>query len=78
MEILKLFKMNVPRLRLYLIEVLKKYYTKTTITPDYIYAEGNIPIMLVAHMDTVHKKIPRVEQDHKEGVLWSTYGLRWG
>jgi hypothetical protein len=71
----KLFKMNIPRLRLHLVEVLRKYYKKMTVTPDYIYAEGDIPIMLVAHMDTVHKKIPRVEQDYKKGVLWSTTGL---
>jgi hypothetical protein len=69
----KLFKMNVPRLHSYLVEKLKPMYSKMEICTDFIYAKGDIPIMLVAHMDTVHTKVPRVEQDGD--ILWSSTGL---
>ena len=29
-----------------------------TVTKDYIYAQGDIPVMLIAHLDTVHKAPP--------------------
>lgn len=42
----------------------------------YIYAEGNIPVILVAHVDTVHKHLPRqIYYDRKYRVLWSPDGL---
>lgn len=47
-------------------------------TMDYIYAEGNIPLMLVAHMDTVLKRPPNpnlVFYDQKKQVMWSPEGL---
>ena len=36
-----------------LSEFLSSFYDNVVETPDYIYAEGNIPIALCAHMDTV-------------------------
>ena len=47
-------------------------------TFDYIYAEGNIPLMLVAHMDTVLKRPPHPElifYDQIKQVMWSPEGL---
>lgn len=38
---------------------LKKKYKKVKSTRDYIYAKGNIPVLLVAHLDTVHKSLPK-------------------
>ena len=35
---------------------LKSKYSQVKITKDYIVAIGDIPIALVAHMDTVHKE----------------------
>ena len=39
-----------------LYQILKKKYDKIIVTQDYIFAQGEIPIALVAHMDTVHKE----------------------
>ena len=55
---------------------LKKHYPKVIETKDYIYAEGTIPIALVAHMDTVFKRPPEeVFFDPKHNVMWSPQGL---
>lgn len=71
------FKMDVPTLFGYLKNILLDIYGSVYHegTCDYLYAEGDIPILLVAHMDTVHKKLPRVEHDHEQNILWSKNGL---
>jgi hypothetical protein len=73
----RIFKMDVPALFGYLKTVLLDVYGEVQYgTPfDYLYAQGDIPILLVAHMDTVHRKLPRVEQDHEQNILWSKTGL---
>lgn len=38
--------------------ILSKTYDDVDATNDYIYAVGDIPVMLVAHLDTVHKNQP--------------------
>lgn len=43
---------------------------------NYIYAPGSIPIMLVAHVDTVHFNLPDVIfHDKVEHVMWSPNGI---
>lgn len=37
---------------------LKKSYEKVISDDGYLYADGKFPVLLVAHMDTVHKKLP--------------------
>lgn len=57
---------------------LKKYYDKEkmTVTSDYILCEGNIPVMVVAHMDTVFKAPPtKIYYDQRQHVMWSPDGL---
>lgn len=55
---------------------LKSKYSKVVNTKDYIYAEGDIPIALVAHMDTVFVKLPtEIYYDRKKNVMWSPQGL---
>ena len=66
-----------------LLEYLPKYlvsngYRERDIENDgdYIYVKGNIPIMLVAHLDTVHKTMPgEIYHDTKHGIMWSPQGL---
>lgn len=52
-------------------------YKKVTETKDYICAEGNIPIALVAHMDTVfsYRDNKEVYYDRQKNVIWSPDGL---
>ena len=55
---------------------LKRHYSSVVETKDYIYAEGTIPIALVAHMDTVFKKQPeQIYFDQVHNVMWSPQGL---
>lgn len=55
---------------------LKKYYPNVVETKDYIFAEGSIPIALVAHMDTVFTSPPsEIFYDEKHNVIWSPQGL---
>lgn len=57
---------------------LKKHYKRNKIraTEDYILCEGNVPIMFVAHMDTVFKTPPnKIYYDAKQQVMWSPDGL---
>ena len=59
--------------------VLQKYYKRDKIyhTQDYILCgEGNIPIMLIAHLDTVFKVSPQsIYYDTEQQVMWSPQGL---
>ena len=77
---LKLFeqivKMNEASLLKTMNTYLKRFYNKVTYTKDYVYAIGDIPITLVAHVDTVFKEKPEdVFYDRVKNVLWSPQGL---
>lgn len=64
------------KLQKMLYKILKRHYTNITNTSDYIMAQGDIPVALVAHMDTVFKLPPEeIYYDRKKGVLWSPDGL---
>lgn len=77
-EIIELFKqiciLDVDDLNLFLGNFLKKYYNdkKVIQTDNYILAEGDLPIALCAHMDTVAVNPPQsIFYDEQESVLWS-------
>lgn len=53
-------------LKEYLYKVLMDFYPETTETGDgYLYAKGTIPVLLTAHMDTVHKDLIQDFFEHK-------------
>ena len=59
-----------------LASFLKRHYKLVTQTNDYIFAVGDIPVALAAHMDTVFKQPPEeIFFDPKKNVLWSPDGL---
>lgn len=59
-----------------LFQYLNKYYKEPVSTTQYIYAEGNIPVALVAHLDTVFEKPPSlVFYDSGNQVMWSPNGM---
>lgn len=71
-----LVKMNQRNLQKTLYAYLDKKYDTVYKTKDYLMAIGNIPVALVAHMDTVFDKLPEnIYYDEKQGVLWSSEGL---
>lgn len=54
-----------------------KRYKKIVRKQYYMFAEGNLPICLIAHMDTVFPSSPREKDflfDPKKKVLWSPHG----
>ena len=51
---------------------LRKHEYKVIATKQYILAEGELPVCLVAHLDTVEKKPPTdIYFDKEQGVMWS-------
>ena len=59
-----------------LYSYLKKRYKNVIVAPEYLYAVGEIPIALVAHMDTVFSSPPKdIYYDERKGVCWSPDGL---
>ena len=55
---------------------LKSKYKRVVSTKEYIYAIGDIPIALVAHMDTVFPRpASEVFYDRNKNVIWSPQGL---
>ena len=54
-EFIKYCEISETTLKSEVFEELKKYYKKLKFGDGFILAKGDIPIMLVAHMDTIHK-----------------------
>ena len=74
-----LIKANQENIKKYLEENLPKKFgkEKVVITKDYIFCEGEIPVMFVCHMDTVHKEIVKdlfitYAIDDKDGFVISS------
>ena len=58
--------------------LIKAYYKKedTKATNNYLLCKGDIPIMLVAHVDTVFQFLPTdIYYDKDKNVMWSPQGL---
>ena len=70
----------VKKIELYnvLFKYLKKYGYKNIIAkPKYIMAEGDLPICLIAHMDTVFSQPQKKENfiyDQEQKILWGMGG----
>ena len=63
-------------LRMTLYGFLKKNYEKVVFDNDFLLAKGDIPIAVVAHMDTVFKAPPtEIYYDRRKNVMWSPTGL---
>ena len=74
-SITQLVQMETHTLQTSLRNILQKHYDKVVLTRDYLYAVGDMPIGLAAHLDTVFPKPPsEVFYDRQKGVLWSPGG----
>jgi len=74
----EIFKAKEQTLRKAMELLINRYYPKDHIiaTQDFIYAWGDIPIGLVAHLDTVHRQVPReIFRDQEQHVIWSPQGI---
>ena len=74
-----LFTSNVPDLAKKLFHLLHKAgYKKRSFQggDKYMLVNGSIPVLLVAHLDTVHRtQCSKVFHDKEEGIMWSPQGL---
>ena len=71
-----LARLTQPSLRKHLNMFLRQKYDKVVTTEDYIYAEGTIPIALIAHMDTVFPIPPEeILYDTNHNIMISPQGL---
>lgn len=73
-----LAQLSQPNLLKMAHKMLRNIYPKDKVTrTDYaLCAEGDIPICLVAHLDTVFQYLPKeIFYDKEANVMWSPYGL---
>lgn len=56
----KICRMSQKTLKEYVTKQLCKTYDEVISDDGYVYAQGTFPVLLVAHMDTVHKELPSV------------------
>ena len=70
-------KMSQKELFISMKKYLKNLYKDNIIIGDkYLYAIGETPVALIAHLDTVFKTPPKnIYYDKEENVLWSPQGL---
>lgn len=74
--LVKILQSNQEQLLSIMSKYLSRKYDKVIATKDYIIAFGNIPIGLVAHLDTVFSVPPQnIYYDDKAKVMWSPDGL---
>lgn len=76
-EFEKILKMKDTELLTYLADKLKEYkYQFINANEKYVYAKGEIPILLVAHVDIVHQTTPElILYDSIKKMMWSPTGI---
>ena len=80
MTLSEILKMTQKELLSKLPKILneKGYAGNMLVTDQYIFAKGTIPIMLVAHLDTVHATpVKTLYYDKRKDALWSPERNRW-
>lgn len=70
-----IFRMTQKQLKQYLCNVLKQSDYKPICKDGFLFAQGTIPVLLVAHMDTVHKKVPKDICVSDTGIIMSPQGI---
>lgn len=69
-------KMSQTTLKKYLETELKGVYKDVTSGDGFLFAKGDLPILLLAHLDTVHKTLPKtIVYDLTNGSIYSTNGI---
>ena len=72
----KLCKMSQQNLKTFLADAFKETHANVIVGDGYVYAQGTFPVLLVAHLDTVHKCLPNVIlYDKKSNSLSSPQGI---
>ena len=72
----KICRMTQKELKKYVCTKLAKTHTEIHKGDGYVFAQGTAPILLVAHLDTVHKETPKqIIYDANKGHIYSPQGI---
>ena len=78
-KFMKICRKDQESLKKWLNKVLSKAYEEEIINEDgFLYAKGNIPVLVTAHMDTVHEKTCteiKIEKQNTYTILSSPQGI---
>lgn len=75
-QFVKICKFNQSELKKYVFKKLRKTHDNIVWGDGFVYAKGTFPVMLVAHLDTVHAlRIKTIERDEKTGKISSPQGI---
>ena len=75
MNFIDICKLTQKELKAVLVDELVNRGYKPINQDGFIYAEGDIPVLLVAHMDTVHKETCKIICESSDGVIMSPQGI---
>ena len=71
-----ILKMTQGELKEYLLQQLREHGYEPVCKSGFLYAEGTVPVLLVAHLDTVHSHRPDIICRSEDGrYLMSPYGI---
>jgi putative aminopeptidase FrvX len=71
----QILRFNQSELHDYLINYVSNYYDKIINNEDFIYCKGNIPVLLVAHLDTIYNSPENIYYDSQKNIAWSPDGI---
>ena len=59
-EFEKICRMSQKSLKNHVKQKLQMRYEEVIVDDGFVYAQGSFPVLLVAHLDTVHDKLPNM------------------
>lgn len=75
-EFEKICRMSQKALKNHVKQKLQSTHGEIMSGDGYVFAQGKFPVLLMAHLDTVHKKLPNIiEYDETQDVISSPNGI---
>lgn len=75
-EFEKICRMSQKSLKNHVKKKLQMRYEEVIVDDGFVYAQGNFPVLLVAHLDTVHSKLPNmILYDKDQNTVSSPNGI---
>lgn len=75
-EFEKICRMSQKSLKNHIKQKLQMRYEEVIVDDGFVYAQGSFPVLLVAHLDTVHSKLPNmILYDKNQNIVSSPNGI---
>ena len=75
-EFEKICRMSQKSLKNHIKQKLQMRYEEVIVDDGFVYAQGSFPVLLVAHLDTVHSKLPNmILYDKDQNIISSPNGI---